>query len=419
MMKILWIINIVLPEAMKLLNIDNDLKTTGGWLLGAANILGNQTNIKLVVASPSTLVNNLCFLQGEKIGYYILPMGKGNTHKNPDYRNYWRKIYEEFRPDIVHIHGTEYSHGLEYMEECGSDKVVISIQGLTSIYYKYYYGGISAYEIFRHITLHDIIRGSIFHGKRRFQKRGEYEKEMIRRARYIIGRTSWDKSHVWAINPHAHYYFCNETLRPAFYDGEEWVYANCRPHSIFLSQATYPIKGLQIVIKAMPLILRKYPDAIIRIAGTDVTRSKDGLWGILKISGYGKIIKSMIKKYQLSSKVNFIGNLDAESMKNEYLRANVFVCPSSIENSPNSLGEAQILGVPVIASYVGGVADMMKGDEDHLYRFEEVEMLAQKVCNVFESLDNQTNMKDVAKKRHDRYANLDSTIAIYKKIIYG
>lgn len=65
-------------------------------------------------------------------------------------------------------------------------------------------------------------------------------------------------------------------------------------------------------------------------------------------------------------------------MVKRYLLSNVFICPSTIENSPNSLCEAQLLGVPHIASYVGGTADLMKGNEECLYRFEETEMLAEK-----------------------------------------
>ena len=48
------------------------------------------------------------------------------------------------------------------------------------------------------------------------------------------------------------------------------------------------------------------------------------------------------------------------------------------------MGEAQLLGVPVIASYVGGVPDMVThGETGLLYRFEEVEMLAEGIRNLF------------------------------------
>ena len=67
------------------------------------------------------------------------------------------------------------------------------------------------------------------------------------------------------------------------------------------------------------------------------------------------MIMSYMRIRELEDKVSFLGPLNAEQMKAEYLRSNVFLCPSSIENSPNSLGEAQMLGVPCVASYVGGI----------------------------------------------------------------
>ena len=82
--------------------------------------------------------------------------------------------------------------------------------------------------------------------------------------------------------------------------------------------------------------------------------------------------------------MQFTGSLREDQMIAEYLNAHLFICPSSIENSPNSLGEAQLLGVPVIASYVGGVPDMVThGETGLLYRFEEVEMLAEGIRNLF------------------------------------
>lgn len=416
-MRILWIVNIVFPEALKLLNKYENLKSSGGWLLGGAEALSKIQNVELAVACVSSEVNDLKILKGNKIIYYVIPFGKGNTRKNPEYRNYWRQINVDFNPDLVHIHGTEYYHGLAYVEECGTNHVVVSIQGLTSISAQYYNSGLSISHILRFITPRDIIKGNLLYAQRLFKLRGEYEKELLGKTQHIIGRTLWDKAHAWAVNPTANYHFCNETLRQEFYNGDKWNYHNCIKHSIFLSQATYPIKGLHMVLKAMPIILRHYSDTSIRIAGFDVTRRNEGINGLVRLSTYGRLIRSMIKRYHLSDKIEFVGNRDAAEMKKEYLNANVFVCPSSIENSPNSLGEAQILGVPVVASCVGGIPDLMKGDEKHLYRFDDIEMLAYAICDVFANEDRQVDMEDVARKRHDRDHNLNMTINIYHEIL--
>lgn len=416
-MKILWITNIVFPEAEKILTGKGELKSSGGWLLGTAEELLKNDEIELTVATPTSLVHELKYLKGGKISYYLFPFGKGNTKYNKDYELYWKEINRKLCPNVVHIHGTEFTHGLAYVKACGTKNVVVSIQGLVSEIVDYYNYGLSPIDIAKNITLRDLLRGTLFHDKKVFRRKGHYEIELLQLVNHVIGRTSWDRAHIWAINPNAQYHFCNETLRPEFYNSESWKYEQCAPHTIFLSQATYPIKGLHIVLKSMPMILRQYPDVQIRVAGMDITRSKEGMLGRLKLSGYGKIIRSLIKKYQLENKICFLGNLDAKEMIKEYLCANVFICPSSIENSPNSLGEAQILGTPVVASYVGGIPDMMQGDEEHIYRFDDFVLLAKEICDVFNSTCNMQNLIDRAKLRHNRVENVLRLIGIYKCIV--
>lgn len=418
-MKILWITNIVFPEAQRLLKGDGSLKASGGWMLGAAESLANQKDINLVVASVSPDVKKLTNLKGDRIEYYLIPYGKGNDEYNPDYERYWLEIQKIVHPDVVHIHGTEFTHGLAYVRACSSKNVVLSIQGLVSVCSKYYSLGITKRQILQNFTLRSLLGRGILKEKKQFAKRGIWENELIKSVSNIIGRTSWDKTHAWAITPQAKYYHVGETLRDAFYDGE-WSYGKCNHHSIFLSQGNYSLKGMHMVLMALPLILREYPGTTLKVAGKDITRC-DSFKEFLSYTDYGRFIRNMIKNLSLEDVVSFTGPLDAEGMKEEYLRSNVFVCPSSIENSPNSLGEAQILGVPVVAAYVGGVPDMMKGDEEHLYRFDEIEMMAKKICNVFEAGERQpqvVGMRDLAKRMHDPKANCVELMSVYHNI-YG
>lgn len=414
-MKILWITNIIFPEAEQKLTGHGELKSSGGWMLGAAEILQSNYPVDLYIATVSHYTNELKIIKGKKMTHYILPYGKGNLVYNQEYEPYWKYIQNEIQPDIVHIHGTEFTHGLAYIKACGNNKVVVSIQGLKHEYAKHYCAGMTNLEIYQHMTIRDLIKGNILSDKRKFIKSGECELELIRSINNIIGRTSWDRAHAFAINPNIHYYFCNETLRNEFYNTPKWEYSKCRKHSIFLSQAGYPIKGLHQVLKAMPLIIREYPNTQIRIAGYNIT-SFDSFSAKIRLSGYGRYIRKLIQQFNLIDHVTFIGNINATQMKEEYLNANVFICPSAIENSPNSLGEAQILGTPCIASYVGGVSDMMLGNEENLYRFEEIEMLAEKVCNIFANEAKQINMIETASCRHNQKINSEQLYNIYQSI---
>lgn len=410
-MNILWITNILFPEVEDLLTGKGELEGSGGWLLGAANGLLTLSDIKLTVATVSSKVRQLTRLSGKQITYYVLPLGKGNLRKNPEYMPYWQTIQEEIQPDVVHIHGTECSHGLAYMEACGTKNVVISIQGLTSSCYHYYTAGLSIWEILSSYTLRDLIKGGILHGKKLFKQRSNFEQEMIKKTRHVIGRTQWDCAHVWAINPGATYHCCNETLRDAFYDEAQWEYEKCNAHTIFLSQASYPIKGLHMLLKAMPYVLRHFPDTQIRVGGGNIFNK-----GYCRRTGYAALLKRLMGKTGMQGKIVFTAPLDEEAMKREYLSANLFLCPSSIENSSNSLGEAQILGVPCIASYVGGMVDTMREDSAHLYRFDDVIMLAKKICDVFSAKGKQVDMRKTAKMRHDKETNTQQLMSIYKLI---
>lgn len=415
-MNVLWITNILFPEAEEKLSGKKDLRGSGGWMLASADMLIKQADVKLFVATVSPIVSTLEVIKGQRITYFVLPFGNRTIKYKQEYEPYWRLISEQIQPDIIHIHGTELVHGLAYIRACGNSRVVISVQGLKSGIAPYYCAGLSWKEIYGNLTFHDIIRGSIYREQRAFRKSGELEKEMLCSVKHIIGRTSWDRAHVWKINSKANYYVCNETLRREFYDAPRWNYNKCVPHSIFLSQASYPLKGLHQVLKSMSLILQNYPDAIIRIGGSDITRN-EGLRGMLHLSGYGKIIKRMIKKLHLEGKVVFLGPLNAEQMKTEYLRANVFVCPSSIENSPNSLGEALLLGVPCCASYVGGIPDYMKCNEQYMYRFEEISMLARCVCELFEIKDSHLSAAEDVLKKFDPETNNNQLIRIYNSVL--
>jgi len=67
----------------------------------------------------------------------------------------------------------------------------------------------------------------------------------------------------------------------------------------------------------------------------------------------------------------------------KYLRSGLYVCCSANENSPNSLGEAMLLGMPCVAANVGGIPDLFHGETDGiLYEgYEKQENEINNTCN--------------------------------------
>ena len=137
-MNILWITNIILPAPCKALNMPAPV--FGGWMHGLAMQVASSPDIRLAVASTYQDAK-LKSSDIDKVTYYLLP-AKSTTTYQKSLEQYWQTVCNEFKPDVVHIHGTEYALGLACMRACPSFNYVISIQGLIGICSRYYYASI-------------------------------------------------------------------------------------------------------------------------------------------------------------------------------------------------------------------------------------------------------------------------------------
>jgi len=416
-MNILWICNGALPEASELLK--EKPSPFGGWFVSISSLLCNIEGIKLSIAFPKSGISEIKRLNGKLLTYYAFKPVSEKELKKPIINQQIKTIIDEVKPDIINVFGTEFPHCLAVLRCSDAQKTAIHIQGLTSIYAKHYFASLPE-NILKRYAFRDLIKNnSIIKQMEYFEKRGLFEIEALKLAKHVIGRTTWDYACTKQINPDLNYHFCNETLRDEFYK-HQWSINKCEKHSIFLSQAGYPIKGFHYILEAMPMILKRFSDAKVYVSGGDITKSatfKDKL----KMSSYGKYIKELIHKFNLHDKVIFLGTLDEKQMCERHLKSHVFVCPSSIENSPNSLGEAMILGVPCVASDVGGVTDLLVNKEEgFVYQHDATYMLAHYVCEIFENNNLaqkfSKNAREHALKTHNREENINTLLNIYNKI---
>lgn len=419
-MNILWLTNIPLPEASQL--IEEQPSPFGGWLINAANLISSEDNIKLSVAFPSKKSLKWMKLEGDKINYYSFYPIKENQEKIKNYSTNLESVLKSANPDVVHIFGTELAHSIAMINVCEKlgIKTVVSIQGLVSVISKHIDANLPFHVIYGR-TFRNILRNDHVNGlKSIFINRGKDEVNVIKKTKHVIGRTTWDKACVKQINPQVKYHHCNETLRSEFYK-HSWDISNCEKYSIFLSQGQYPIKGFHYLLEALPIILKKFPGAKLYISGKNVTK-KDNIKDRILLTYYGKYLIKLIRKYKLENHIEFTGVLNEKEMCNRFLKTHVFISPSTIENESNSLSEAKILGVPSVASYVGGVTDRIKHNYDGLiYQHDAPYMLAHYVCEIFENEDLALNLSNNAKMSalsiHNEKENLEKIISIYQEII--
>ena len=388
-MRVLWVCNIMPPMVAEKLHMESIVKE--GWITGILTRLiqeGKNSGISLGIAFPANenmarfhdvyVFNEMsvdCF------GFYE-DLNQPEKYQY-DVERRMEEIVLQFTPDLVHVFGTEYPHALATARVFRKpEKLLVGIQGVISECANSYQADLPR-EVYERATFRDRIKkDTIRRQQEKFSKRGEMEVKILRIAGNVTGRTEFDKAFTSKTNPDAIYYPMNETMRSCFYEGA-WSPEQCEKHTIFFSQADYPLKGFHYLLEAMPRILKEFPDAKIRVAGNGLLRGKNPI-GRLKISSYGKYLEELIAKYALEDKVTFLGMLSAEEMKEQYLGCHTLVCASALENSPNSVAEAMLLGTPVVAACVGGIPSMITDRvEGLLYEGGNVEKLADTIIELW------------------------------------
>ncbi len=425
MKKILWVCNVPIESVAK----DCGLKVPsgGGWVQGLYEVIKEDKTIKLSICFPSTDkkallgevdgVTYFSFYQKKNLAGMSDPLAiPQRTQKDII------EILNKTDPDILHVFGTEFSHSFLFLRlfNC-PERAIVHIQGLASAFYRYYYYADLPSKYLHLFVPSSIFRGTIASQQKEMEKRGVNEIKALHYAGYLLGRTDWDKACTQDLCD-AKYHVCNEILRDTFYDSEKvWSYENCEKHMIFASQASYPLKGLHYLLLALPSIINEFPDTKLFVAGTSPIKASN-LKGYISRSPYGFYLRKIIKDNNLQNRVVFTGSLSAEEMKDHYLKSNVFVLPSSIENSPNSLGEAMLLGVPCVVSNVGGVSTMFAHNHDgYSYQYNEVHMLSYYIRQMFRNPDAAMKFGEVARDHasitHNR-AEIEKRVRdIYDEII--
>jgi len=418
-MKILWCVNQFPAEIALTLGLS--AYYGGGWV-GALRdqLIGNGVvSLTLATVYEGATVEKKR-IQG--VEYVLVPGGRAAKQRyNKAVQHGWRQIVNDIMPDVVHIHGTEYAHSLALVRSLGRIPCVVSLQGLLGECAKHYHGGIAWWRLLGTRTLRDnLMLDGVFEQQRKMQKRAKYEVSLLNEVQHIIGRTTWDYAVTKAINSKLNYHIGQELLRDPFYAGA-WDVTTIERHSIYASQAVYPLKGLHFLIEAIAIVKRFCPHVKLYVGGPD-TVNPGSKYGISRQSGYGRYLRETITRLELRDNIVFTGPLSAQAVKERLLKSHVFCSPSLIENSPNSLAEAMMLGVPVIATYVGGVPDMVRhGESGFLVPPADPLLLAEYILHVFDSSTMASTLgriaQEVAMQRHDRNLVLGQTIDTYRKII--
>ena len=119
-----------------------------------------------------------------------------------------------------------------------------------------------------------------------------------------------------------------------------------------------------------------------------------------------------------------IGRASATELIGILQSADIFVHPSYIENSSNAMCEAQCVGLPVIATHVGGATSLIEHKKTGIIvPANDVYMLAAQISRLANNpkicMTLGKNARQEALKRHNPQAIITTVLNIYQSVKKG
>lgn len=386
----------------------------GGWISSLESEIVKQENIELAVSfilpqQPFKILKN-------NVTYYPLEFPKQNKFLalynliNENFKiqseeiNKYIQVIDDFKPDLIEIFGSEQSFGL--IAQFIDTPIVLHIQGLINPCFNSFLPPSISWTnfIFSNLSLKSIIEN--YKNKKAWNILCKQEQEILRNINYYIGRTRWDKQITKIYNPNRKYFYGGEILRIPFYENQ--TNRNIPKRLTIISTiSNAPYKGVDLILKTA-FILKK----------------------ILKINFEWKIfgninpffIEKQIKIKHHDVNISLMGVATAQKIKEEILNCTCFFHPSYIDNSPNSICEAQILGCTVISTNVGGISSLI--DDKHtgyLIPTNDPNQAAFLIKMLYDKKELNikigNNAQRTALYRHNKKDIVESLIDVYKQIL--
>ena len=321
-----------------------------------------------------------------------------------------QRIISDFQPDAIHVFGLE----IPFADILGNTDVpvIVHLQGLLVPADNAFFPAGMSEATFRYpISKNEwVLRNGILYDKKKMHARAERESELWKKVRFVMGRTEWDSMITNVLAPQSKYFHVDEVLRPVFYENAgKWKSKN---ESLVVVSTITPVlyKGFDMILKTAE-ILNKHTDL-------------EFVWKIIGLEENSRFVKILEKKLGICGKnvnIDYQGVKTAEELCDALLNADVYVHPSYIDNSPNSVCEAQMLGVPTVATYVGGVSSLIEnGGNGFLVPANGIYELAALLTKLHSDKDLcekiSRNAFATASVRHDKEKIVEDLLKVYKSI---
>lgn len=362
------------------------------WMTTLARHLTNVPGVKLTIVSVSPAIPHTEQFTHEGIDfvYVKIPNDKldlltGYQQRIQRVRRALARLDQSF--DVVHVHGSELQY--QVMAAQLPAPKVLSVQGIMSECLK-------------------VVPRRIDYRQLSWRLAEYYERTYLPTIPHFICRTHWDTAIMQQKSPRATIHQNWEIMRDVFYTA---IQPAARPKTLLFVGGNNRMKGVVEVLTMYDQLVQREPDLRLLITG----------------NGNRQHILSLIDELKLPhiplDGVEHRGYLDAQQLWEAYHESLCLVHPSHVDNSPNSVCEAQLAGLPVIASIVGGVSSLIRHNRTGILAPLDANALTDGVMRLYTQPDYRRSLaaeaRQEALQRHDPDRIVATTCAIYSTVSKG
>ena len=362
------------------------------WIVTLSQALSRIDGVDLHLLTNSHLVPHEQTVKVGGITFHVLKSGVPFTNRNfpswlPldaltgfrfDTQQFNRRL-RGIHPALVHSHGTESSYALAGVRS--GYPCLISIQGI----------------------IREIAKVSPSLRSRLLRRT---ERTAVLANHHFACRTEYDSGFIRSLNPHAQIHFLHEAMNPLFFQNDWRV----DDSSVVLYVGhLLPRKGVEVLLQALATVKNSFPKVCLRLAGAGSEE-------------YIRHLKHLEEHLEIARNIEFLGFLSPEQVAKLHLQSQLFVLPSQNENSPNTLAEAMVSGVPVIATAVGGIPSMVQHNQTGLlFECNNSQQLAAAMADLLGRPEERKRLGDnarhVARQRHRPEIVAEQTVHAYREIL--
>ena len=172
----------------------------------------------------------------------------------------------------------------------------------------------------------------------------------------------------------------------------------------------HPEKGIEHGLRAVAALIARRPDTVVRYRVIGDGPDRDRLAALVEALG-------------LSAAVELVGPLPTPDVINWMHASHVFLLPSLAEATPTVLLEAQATGLPILATDVGGVRDIVAAQAGFLVPAADPNALADRLTVMVDHPERWPDMgragRRFVEERHD-ITDLDARLAaLFEQVVAG